>query len=252
MFGANLRQLAQDHRSISELARQLNINRTQFNRYLAGESFPRPDVLARICDFFGVDARVLLEPVDQIGPTTDPMSTPFLDGYLGARVCEVPEDLFPSGFYQFSRRSFLDPLMFVTAVVMVFRNGTHTNLRGFETKSAMQAQALPDDAQMREYRGLVMRQEGGIALIAGRGNAMTCSFNYLERVASYRNNFWQGYTSRTVPEGAGTLRVTRLVYEYLGPRVGDALPAARRAGFHDGAALLPFHRRLLKPDTPFS
>ena len=61
MFGANLRQLAADYPSISDLARQLGINRTQFNRYLSGESFPRPDVLARICRFFEIDARVLLE-----------------------------------------------------------------------------------------------------------------------------------------------------------------------------------------------
>ncbi|MEM6371330.1 MAG: XRE family transcriptional regulator, partial [Pseudomonadota bacterium] len=39
MFGANLRDLSQSYPSISELSRQLGINRTQFNRYLAGESF---------------------------------------------------------------------------------------------------------------------------------------------------------------------------------------------------------------------
>ena len=65
MFGANLRSLSKDYVSVSELSRQLGINRTQFNRYLAGESFPRPDVLARICGFFKVDARMLLEPVEK-------------------------------------------------------------------------------------------------------------------------------------------------------------------------------------------
>jgi transcriptional regulator with XRE-family HTH domain len=64
MFGSNLRSLAKGYTSISELSRQLGINRTQFNRYLSSESFPRPDVLARICFFFEVDARVLLESVD--------------------------------------------------------------------------------------------------------------------------------------------------------------------------------------------
>ena len=62
MFGENLRVLAKKYPSISELSRRLGINRTQFNRYLSGESFPRPDVLDRICSFFKVDARILLEP----------------------------------------------------------------------------------------------------------------------------------------------------------------------------------------------
>ena len=83
MFGANLRSLAQKFPSISELSRQLGINRTQFNRYLAGESFPRPDVLARICDFFEVDARVLLEPVEQIGQRDDVFSGGDLKEFLG-------------------------------------------------------------------------------------------------------------------------------------------------------------------------
>ena len=45
MLGDNLRQLSQQAASISALCRELGINRTQYNRYLAGESFPRPDVL---------------------------------------------------------------------------------------------------------------------------------------------------------------------------------------------------------------
>jgi len=76
MFGANLRILARSFPSISELSRQLGINRTQFNRYLSGESFPRPDVLARMCKFFGVDARVLLEPVE----------SPDFTGFRGAAL----------------------------------------------------------------------------------------------------------------------------------------------------------------------
>ena len=63
IFGANLLVLSKDYESITALALELGINRTQFNRYLSGESFPRPDVLSRICDFFKVDARILLEPL---------------------------------------------------------------------------------------------------------------------------------------------------------------------------------------------
>ncbi|MBU2867162.1 helix-turn-helix domain-containing protein [Pacificibacter marinus] len=64
MFGANLRTLSASALSIAELCRDLGINRTQFNRYLSGEAFPRPDVLDQICRYFGVDARILLEPLE--------------------------------------------------------------------------------------------------------------------------------------------------------------------------------------------
>ncbi len=252
MFGANLRRLAAGYTSISDLSRQLNINRTQFNRYLSGESFPRPDVLARICAFFDVDGRVLLEPVDKIANTDDPISNPFLREYVGAGAQDVPEDIFPTGFYRFSRRSFVKQTVFMTALVHVSRQGKTTCMRGFETREAMQLQALPISPKSREYRGLVMQQEDGIGLFVSRHNAMTCSFNYLSRVASFENNYWVGYVTRTVPEVTGEVRATRLVYEYLGREMAPVLPAARAAGYCSADELPPFHRRLLRVEVPFA
>lgn len=252
VFGANLRRLSERYDSISDLSRQLGINRTQFNRYLSGESFPRPDVLARVCDFFGVDARVLLEPMECMRDEQDPIANAFLRGYVGAGVANISEDIFPSGFYRFSRRSFLKNDVFVIGLIHIRRNRNLTFVRGFESRAAMQVQDLPTDASAREFRGIVMQQEDGIVIIASRKNAMTSTFNYLNRVASFENNFWQGYVTRTVPEEVGGLRATRLVFEALGPRPKDALPVARANGFHTLDELPPFHRRLLVPDRPFA
>lgn len=85
MFGRNLQILSAPYPSISALCRELEINRTQFNRYLAGESFPRPDILHRICNFFDVDARILLEPVEALTTTaSDLLNHPELEGFSGA------------------------------------------------------------------------------------------------------------------------------------------------------------------------
>ncbi len=139
MFGANLRELAQAYPSISELSRQLGINRTQFNRYLSGESFPRPDVLARICDFFDVDARVLLEPVEQIGDNSDILNGPVLKDFLGVAARGIPEETFPSGIYRFSRRSFLDQDQYVVGLVRVWRVEKATYVRGLEARASREA-----------------------------------------------------------------------------------------------------------------
>ena len=252
MFGENLRKLSSQFDSISELARQLGINRTQFNRYLAGESFPRPDVLARVCSFFKVDARVLLERVDEIGSVQDPVANPFLSDYVGAGAAHVPDSVFPSGFFRFSRRSFLRQDVFVVGLVHVRRDGANTFIRGFESRHAMQIQSLPTSKIAREFRGIVMQQEDGIVIIASRKNSMTSTFNYLSRVASFENNYWHGYVTRTVPESVGGLRATRMVFEFLGKRATDALPAARATGFYAPDDLPPFHRRLLMPEKPFA
>lgn len=251
MFGSNLRILSMRYPSISELSRQLGINRTQFNRYLSGESFPRPDVLDRICTFFDVDARILLEPVDNLHMRNDILTGPVLGGFVGAEVTDIPEDVFPSGFYRFSRHSFISETQFIIGLVYVFRDAGSTFVRGFEAREAMSQQGLPADTYSREFRGFIARQEDGIVAVISRRNAMTCSFNYLSRVASFENNYWVGYVTRTVRESLTGTRAVRMVYEHLGRKRSDIYTAARQSGFVNEDELLPFHRRMLQPGDPF-
>lgn len=251
MFGANLHMLAAEYPSISALSRDLGINRTQFNRYLSGESFPRPDVLARMCDFFSVDARVLLEPLEQVMRDTGPVSSDYLREFTGPMVQKVTEETLPSGFYKFTRRSFLRDDQFIRGVVIVKRQGENTFLRGFEPKNAMAMQGIATAPHVREYRGYITPIEDGITATVTRRNGLSASFNYLCRVSSFQNNFWAGYVARPVRENASSTRMTRLVYEYIGQRLGDALTHARAAGFCSLQDLMPFHQTLLQPDDPF-
>jgi len=251
MFGANLRQMAKKYPSISELSRQLGINRTQFNRYLSGESFPRPDVLERICSFFEVDARILLEPVNSLDTKGQILNGPILDEFLGHRVSSLSENTFPSGIYRFSRRSFTRDNQFLIGLSHVFRSDGVTYVKGFEAKEAMRHQGLPTDPYTREFRGYATQQDDGVALVIARRGALTCSFNYLSRAASLKNNFWVGYVSRTVREESSGTRATRMVYEHLGHNFGDILSAARGSGFVTVADLMPFHRDLLQVSDPF-
>ncbi|MBQ0804077.1 helix-turn-helix domain-containing protein [Sulfitobacter sp. HGT1] len=251
VFGENLRKLSQDQPSVTVLASRLGINRTQFNRYLSGESFPRPDILARICAYFKLDARILLEPLSEITPQP-PTFGHYMSEFLVSGTNAIPQNVFPSGFYRFSRRSFIDHDLFVIGLVFVFRTGNATFLRGFETTKAMRMQSLPTSPIYREFRGVVLPQEEGLAIIAGRKNGMTSSFNYLGRTASFGNNFWAGYTTRTIPEVTAGTRATRLVYEYLQQDTATVLNAARGKGFYTIEDIPPFHRRLLRPDQDFA
>lgn len=253
MLGANLRQLSRQAESISALCRDLGINRTQYNRYLSGESFPRPDVLHRICSYFDVDARILLEPVaDVTEPGDSVLRNPAVAAYMANAARPVPETDFPSGFYQFARRSFMDDQQYVRGLIYVFRNRGGTFLKGFEARAAMAQQGLPTDPATREFRGAVLAQEDGVGALVSRRGATTTSFNYLARVPSFENNFWAGYVARTVRENVAGRRIERLVYEYLGRDMRHVLTAARSAGFCQAADLVPYQRTLLKVGEPFA
>ena len=253
IFGANLRILSSRFPSIAGLCRELGINRTQYNRYLSGESFPRPDVLQRICAFFDTDARILLEPVAELTPiATDLLNHPAISSHLGRGATELPEEVLPNGLYRLSRRSFVDGDVAVTGLVNVFRADGYTFVRGLEAKEAMRQQGLPVDARTREFRGIFLRQEEGVAALISRRGAITCTFNFLSRVPAFENNFWVGYATRTVAETIAGLRATRMVYEHLGQETDRVLRAARSAGFVAPADLPAFHRRLLRLNDSFS
>lgn len=251
MLGENLRKLATEHSSVSALSRELRINRTQFNRYLSGESFPRPDVLARICTFFGTDPRILLEPIEHLHGTDSSLAGPHIKDFMGNHVISVDEDTLPSGFYRFSRQSFVDMHRCVRGLVYVYRVDDSTFVKGFEPKEAMAMQGIPPDRNAREFRGLVMQLDGGVAFTVCRRKGLTASFNFLNRVTSFENNFWVGYVARTVAENPASTRMTRLVYEFMGPGSGAALNEGRAAGFCNFDDLLPFHQRLLQPGSAF-
>ena len=252
IFGQNLRHLASMYPSVAGLCREMGLNRTQFNRYLAGESFPRPDILHRICQFFGVDARVLLEPIARTRHRTrDVLSHPALEGFLDARTIRVPQSRFPSGFYRFLRRSFIGEEDFVQGLVHVSRRDGHTLLRGYDPRDAAGKQGPALRAEDREFRGLVMRQEEGVMAIVNHRGALGCSFNFLTPETAFQSNLWEGYATRAVRERVTGCRAVRMIYEHLGNDLAAALAAARGAGLIPVGDIPRHHRRLLQIGRDF-
>lgn len=252
MFGANLKHLCRQAKSISALCRDLGINRTQFNRYLSGESFPRPDVLHRICTFFEVDARILLEPVEEIAmDSAFLLAHPTLAAFLGPESTTIPQDSLPDGLYRFLRRSFIESDKFVEGLVFVHRKDGFTFVRGHEAKEAMSKVGLTRPRE-REFRGFFLKQENGIASMVTRRGALTGSFTYLHRIPSRLGNTWSGYTIRTTPESLSTQRATRLVWEHLGNDTHRIMEVARGSGYRWVDDLSETDRSILRPGDPIT
>ncbi|MEX0350702.1 MAG: helix-turn-helix transcriptional regulator [Paracoccaceae bacterium] len=220
IFGENLRQLSRNYRSISELSRQLGINRTQFNRYLSGESFPRPDVLDRICNFFGTDARILLHPVSAISRPTTHLGSDFLQDFLPLDRGALGEDVLPSGLYQFTCRTGTEPAGILTGLILVFRRAGGMLVRGYAT--------LPP-AGRAEFRGYVTRLQDGLMLVTSRRDTQSCAATFLSRVPEADAPTWSGHQVLNRPGTDGRL-VSRVIYEHLEHDQARILSAARRRG----------------------
>ncbi|MBT7907272.1 MAG: XRE family transcriptional regulator, partial [Marinovum sp.] len=151
-FGQNLRLLCQGHSTISSICRELEIN-----RYLSGESFPRPDVLHKICSFFKTDARILLKPLDQIeAKNTNALIHPKMRAYFGPKETDISLEVFPTGFFRFSRQSFLEEERFVQGLIYIYKRDSQRFLRGMEAKETVAGQGLDTNTKTREFRGFII------------------------------------------------------------------------------------------------
>ncbi len=168
IFGTNLRQLSKRAGSISQLCRDLDINRTQFNRYLKGEAFPRPDVLYKICTHFDVDARILLEPLDCLrDQAMKERTSRVLSSFLfDVDALKIAPEAFPAGCYLHHRVSYFVPDHISTTLLKFYYDGNgNLRIRGYMPYTSGARIGLPRAAQPRLFRGLVFRQLVGFAFM---------------------------------------------------------------------------------------
>ena len=107
-FAENLKFLSAHYKSVAEVCRRLDLNRSQFNKYLSGRSTPSRHVFRSICDFFGVEEYEILLPhaefqkivsVKSTGTPTDGTPRPYV-AYLDQLVRRSRKDLAEyEGFY---------------------------------------------------------------------------------------------------------------------------------------------------------
>ncbi|WP_152610651.1 helix-turn-helix transcriptional regulator [Ruegeria sp. ANG-R] len=221
MFGANLRQLARKYPSVSALCRELGINRTQFNRYLLAESFPRPDVLDRICRFFEVDARILLKPLDEIEPPADHPASEIIDRFLATGV----EKTLATGFYHAAETSSSGQEPIRHGLLFVRRIRHCTLLRSYEPRSQMPGISAP----AREVQGIVSHVSGQICALMSRPGAQDCRMMILTDSPEQAGTTWSGYVYRLAGGNASASGVKRLELHHLGHDLSLALQLKRRA-----------------------
>lgn len=208
MFGENLRQLARKYPSISALSRELGINRTQFNRYLGGESFPRADILDRMCRFFDVDARIVLMPLGDIPTSETHHVHTTLTQFLGSGTDAACGCEFPSGFYTVSEDH-------ATMLLYARKLPQCTLIRAFKPRTA----APNETPKTRELRG--------IAAVSGEHVYMLTSHrdgqNSKIYIVSQEDELWRG----TAFSPSDRHNITPVVLRHLGHDPGTVFDAAR-------------------------
>ena len=252
IFGNNLKQLCQNKPSISAVTRDLGINRTQFNRFMSGESFPRPDTLHLICEYFDTDARILLEPIEKVeNSDCQLLAHPEIQEFLTpAQTCNQSDTL-PLGLYCFARQCFTDRERYIQGLSLVYQKQGTTFVRGLRASSTKSLNSTANTQRSREWRGFMMQQSKGISALVSWPRSTSCSYMFLANPSNLSNTIWSGYCTRSNSEATAQSRVTRLIFEFIGKNLSEALKIRRDSGCCKAESLAPQHRKLLLPQQTF-
>jgi transcriptional regulator with XRE-family HTH domain len=245
ILGENLRSLCRNAGSISELCRIIGVNRTQFNRYLAGTAFPRPDVLFRICSHFGVDANILLRRLDDLPRDMGRTEA------LARMTPQRPFDhyLLPDGIYRYWRKSFRQPGLAYCGLALIYTKGSEKLWKGYDIHDVAIRTGSRRYARSTCYDGRLIQQFDGFALMSRTPFNDQMNVTFFEYGLDALPNYFSGISFVTRRRMSDANRLTAIVMQRLPDRCGTWLGAARTCGTQalDG---IPAHVRTALDRVP--
>ena len=238
ILARNLQQLMADTGNVSELCRQIGVNRTQFNRYLAGTAFPRPDVLHRICRHFDVDANILLNPLNPPSRTAPPQ--PMLaEAWAPPSTRPFDHYLMPDGLYRYWRKSFRQPQRAYLGMALITTKGDTKLWKGYDLHDQPMRSGGVRFARSSRYDGQLIQQFDGVTLVSKTPYSDVMNLTYFEYGLDGLMDYFSGIsfiTRRRLPDSN---RFSAIVLQKLPRNTKAVLACARRCGSHDMKDLLP-------------
>jgi transcriptional regulator with XRE-family HTH domain len=133
VFASNLRRLSSTRKSHAQVARDLGLNRQQFDNYIKGKNLPNETVVEKICEYFEVDLSFLFRSDNNFESTSGLNSLildhrNFFDKIIDSEISERDRYI-ADGIYYVYFRSTNDEKSFVCSLIAIHREGGFTTFR---------------------------------------------------------------------------------------------------------------------------
>jgi len=235
VLSANLSRLCEGEDSIAAVCRATQINRQQFNRYLAGSSIPNGRNLEKICRYFRTDVSELFRPHredPEPGPDADADSWSHEDvrATLKRLRGEAPTSIEP-GIY-FAHFAYpQDPTTVMRSVVVVRRDGnlsTFRRLTGFSEPTGSWWSHFTGD-----HKGIILERRHWLYFVGLNGMAHNEPTLFVLRWVPSAEPMLGGHATILTPAGP---TVTAVVLNSCGPRtrLRSAMRASHVYSIEDG------------------
>ena len=236
IFAKNLRILCEGKPSVSAIARDLDISHVQFHRFLRGEAVPKPAVLKRICDYFGVDSRILTATLDEIETSglavqaegLRPEMAQMFGFVLRGEDYSVPSGKLADGLYRLWTRDATDTRLLVCFVLQVRTVAGVRQLRFYHGRWVFPKTGGPDIRRQREVRGAVLDAPDGLVFLFFHPRPVhRISMVHFQQNPTIADGSMIGYVALGRGEIQGFGRLSRCYLEPVQPGFGNMLALAR-------------------------
>lgn len=242
VFGQNLRALATERGTLAKACADLGLSKIQFQRYLRGESFPKPHILQQICVYFDVDARIVTERIspsllaqmrsESAAPTAGQNS--MIEAVRFA--CGTQDyfargyDGFPDGFYSIIRPSMAVMDRFVRFPVFIKTHNGARVVRGFDAPEIYSQQVK---LARREFRGILHHHSDGFSIVFyHQPPAQNVSHLFISPLSMMNSmSGFFGFATVGRAEMPGRRRVCRVYMEHLPNGFREAMALRRLPTF---------------------
>lgn len=237
----NLATLTSYGKSVAEICRRANLNRTQFNRYLAGQSQPSLQTLRRICDFFGVDEHeIFMAPeafreLVRLRPPTlterDPATS-----FAQRLFFNQTKPAAPTGYYQGYLTDPSDPSNVYVQLIKVAQSGRGTAVKIIARYSQDQIN-LP---KRLKFEGIATQQAGRLFCVIQESKMRKSTSCIVLSLGDFEDaTTLDGVILGTEPETGNDISIYQTVWRYLG-KAPDLRAALDRCGVYPAGRINPY------------
>jgi transcriptional regulator with XRE-family HTH domain len=222
-FAVNLRRHCLEFQSIAEVCRGIDINRQQFNKYLAGQMLPNSRTLQRICSFLKVSEEELFQN------TADLVAAPVTNNFGNNTVAshelhrfiaalepklKIDDEVIRPGYYfcYFPLQNF-GSLLLRSLIVVTKQDG----MAKFSRLTIVPARGKRGSLLARgRHTGIVFASAREIYLLGVQKEFQSqCSIISIDRAYNLKSSIYQGMA---LTRGANAQMASRVAIEYLGPK----------------------------------